>query len=268
MEKLIAARTLIGRLSLIALILSFAGVCDGLLSSFLTPENQFDMIMGRSSEIIGKFYGNSRNVSELGYVSDSKDVSVHFNQDAFKGFWLGEDMWRGNVTVNPGMKEGTYTLRITFKDLSVIKPKDRPKLDKLLTYSVRVFKDAESMRKKDRSASIRYLGVSPWIVSASGLPIILVTGFIVFILSLKIDKGMAENGKAEIYRVSKKDDGIEIHFGLGKNHGLSLGERLMLFNKSGLLITELFVDTLDVESATALLDGSHRITPGFLVSRI
>lgn len=268
MEKLIATRTLMGKLSFLALVIALLGVGDGLLASWRTPKNQCDMITGHSAEIIGKFYGTSTNPGDLGYVSCSKGVMVHFDTRAFKGFWLGENMWRGNILISSDQKEGTYPIRITFKDLSNIKPKDRPKLDKLLTYSVRVFENAESMRKHELSAVKRYLGILPWYLSIFSLPVILVTVLIGFLLSVKIERGMAERGKAEVYRVSKNDDQLEIHFGLGKNHGLSIGERLMLFNKAGILVTDIFVRTLDSDDASALAESSLRITPGCLVSRI
>jgi hypothetical protein len=268
MEKLIAARTLLGKLSFIALVVSFAGVLDGLSASWRTPENRFDMVSGSTTEIIGKFYGNSTNPSDLGYVADSPGVSLAFDGKVFKGFWLGEDMWRGRVSISPELKEGTHSLRITFRDLSNIKPEKLPKLEKLLTYSVRVFENSEIMMKNDMAAAKRYLGISPWILSACGFPVILFTGLAVFVLSMKIDRAMAENGKAEIFRVSKKEDFLEIHFGLGKNNGLSEGERLMLFNKAGLLISEIFVHSLDSDNAMAIAESSLDVTPGFLVSRI
>ncbi len=268
MEKLIAARTLTGKLTFIALVIALAGICDGLLASWRTPDNRFDMISGGSSEIIGTFFGNSRNPADLGFSSDTQGVRIDFDKELFKGFWLGENMWRGHIVASPYLKQGTATVKITFKDLSNIKPKDRPKLEKRLAYTVRVFENESVMRKNDMSLVKRLLGFAPWYLSAFSLPVILVTGLIGFFLSGKIEHGMAKSGKAEIFRVSRKDNRLEVHFGLGKNHGLALGERLMLFNKAGLLVTELFVSTLNPESATALAEETLPITPGFLVSRL
>ncbi len=268
MDKLIALRTYLGKLSLIALIISFAGVLDLLFSGWMTPDNRFDMIRGTSTEIIGPFYSDKPDPSGLGFVSDTPGVSLRFDKDMFKGFWLGETMWRGHIVTSPDLGQGTASLRITFNDLANIKPEDRKKIEKRMTYTIRYFENARQKQSHDPSLIKRYLSAEPWTLAIAGLPVIIVTGIFVFFLSGRIEKAMAESGKAEIYRVSKKDEQQEIHFGMGKNHGLTQGERLMLFNQAGLFITDIFVTVLGAESASALVDRSLTITPGFLVSRV
>ncbi len=269
MEKTIAARNLMGKLSLIALIIAFAGICDGLLASFRTPENRFDIISGNSAEIIGTFYGNAKNPGDLGFTSDTPGVTIDFDRELFKGFWLGDNMWRGHIRINPDLKQATARVKITFKDLSGIKPSALPKLEKRLIYTVRVFEDERAMRRHDLSAVTRILGLSPWVLPVASLPVIILSAIAGFFLSGKIEENMARNGKAEIFRVSRQDDNrLEIHFGMGKKHGLDTGERLMLFNKAGLLVTEIFVTTVNPESATAFAEPTLPVTPGYLVSRV
>lgn len=268
MEKLIATRTFISKLSLFALVITFAGILDLLISGWRTPDNRFDLIQGHSAEIIGKFYSMASNPADLGFVSDTPGVSINFDKEPFTGFWLGDKMWRGHILLSPDLKQGTASVRITFKDLSNIKPKDRPKVDQLLTYQIRYFENERAKRSHDMSLVRRYLGIPPWALSVCGLPVILITGIIGFFLSGKIERSMAESGKAEIFRVGKKDDQLEIHFGMGKDHGLTIGERLMLFNDAGLLVTEIVVSSLGSESAVAFAECSYPIVPGFLVSRV
>lgn len=268
MDKLITLRTYLGKLSLIALVIAFAGVLDLLFSGWMTPDNRFDMVRGSTTEIIGPFYSDKPDPAGLGFVSDTPGVTIRFDKDMFKGFWLGESMWRGHIITAPDLVQGTATLRITYKDLANIKPKDRKKIEQRMTYTIRHFENPREKRRHDPSLIRRYLAAEPWTLSIAGLPVIVVTGIIVFFLSGRIEKAMAESGKAEIYRVSKKDDQLEIHFGMGQNHGLTQGERLMLFNQAGLFITEIFVSALGAENASSWVDPSFSITPGFLVSRV
>ena len=267
MEKLHTARVLIGKLSFIALVIALSGVCDGLSSAMRVPLNQLDMIAGRTTEIIGKFYGNTANPGNLAYVSGSPGLSVSFEKEGFKGFWLGENMWRGTIVTSKDLTSGTYSLKITSGDMSNIKPKHRKDVENRMTYPVRVFRNEAEMRAGELSMARRFLGISPWILSALSLPLILVSGALVFLLSGKIEKAMAENGQAEIYRVSKNDSQLEVFFGLGETHGLTQGEAMKLFDKSGRLITEIRVHTIGPENSSALTDLCFPVTPGFLVAR-
>ena len=97
--------------------------------------------------------------------------------------------------------------------------------------------------------------------------IALSTGAWIFVISGKIEAEMASQGFAEIYRVSKKEDGLEVFFGLGRLHGLESGETIRLFDASGDFLKEIVVETIGKENSSVVVD-LLKIRPGFRVARM
>lgn len=266
-SRLVNNRTIFGRICILASLIALSGIFDGLISSYLMPANNMDMIRGRSMEMIGKVYGNVTSVNDLSFTSDSPELMLFLDNKLFSGYWLGDGMWRGELKADSSLRPGRYQIKINFHDLSNIKPDARKKVEKLSTYTVNVYSDAKALRMADLSLIKRFTGISPWLISIFFFPIVLISGGLIFIISGKLDTDMAQNGLAEIYRVSKHDSGLEVFFGLGKNHGLEAGEKMHLFNESGALVTEIVVDNIGNENSSAVVDISL-VRPGCMVARI
>lgn len=265
--KLINNRIIFGRICMLASVIAIIGIFDTLISSYRKSANDIDMITGRSFEIVGKVYGNTTSSHDIIFKSDYPGLTLSLGEKLFSGYWLGEGMWRGELKADSSLPPGKYNIKILFRDLSNIKPDKLEKLEKLCTYTVNVYSDAKALRQSDLSFIKRFTGMSPWSISIAFLPIILIAGGLVFIVSGRIDDNMAKKGFAEIYRVSKHDRGFEIFFGLGKNHGLEVGEKMNLLDQSGEIITEIVVENTGKENSSALTDIS-KIRPGCMVARL
>lgn len=266
-SKLINNRVIFGRICMLAFLIALTGIFDGLISSYRKPANDLDIITGRSMEMVGKVYGNVTTVNDLSFTSDSPYLTLLLDPKLFSGYWLGEGMWRGELKADSSLRPGRYNIKINFHDLSNIKPDAKKKVEKLSSYTVNVYSDAKALRQSDLSIIKRFTGISPWSISIAFLPIIMIAGGLIFIISSRLDTDLAQHGLAEIYRVSRHESGFEIFFGLGKTHGLQAGEQMNLFNESGDLITEIVVENIGKESSSAVVD-SPRIRPGCMVSRI
>jgi hypothetical protein len=266
-SKLMNNRVIFGRICILASIIAIVGIFDTLISSYRKPNNDLDIITGRSLEVVGKIYGNVKSINDIGFTSNSPELTISFDEKLFSGYWLGEGMWRGELNANSYLQPGKYSIKIIFSDLSDIKPEKLEKLEKLCTYTVNVYSDAKTLRQSDLSFIKRFTGISPWSISIAFLPIILISGGLVFIVSGKIYADMAQKGFAEIYRVIRHERGFEIFFGLGKNHGLEAGERLNLVNESGDVVSEIVVENIGKENSSAITDIS-KIRPGCMVARI
>lgn len=268
MDKLTTWRNILNKVCLIAVILSIAGIFDGLYASYQKPETRIDLVQGSSTEIIGRFYGMTQGLSDLSVVSSTKDLDLTFDPDAFRGFWLGEDMWRATITAKPGMGKGSHILKIIYSDLSNIKAKNLAAVDKLSTYHVNTYPDALSLRQNEISWVKRILGISPWWLFVFFFPGVILCSACVFYVSGLMDAHLVADGKAEIYRVSKKANGLEIFFGLGEKHGLVKDEWLMLFSDQGQGVARFQIETLGKENSSAQIGFIEGIGPGCLVSRI
>lgn len=266
-NKLMSNRIIFGRISIIAVIIVIIGILDALVASYRKPANDLDIITGRSSEIIGKLYGNVKNINDIGFTSDSPYLKLIFDEKLFSGYWLGEGMWRGEIKTDYSLLPGKYQIKIIFNDISNIKPDDRIKVEKLSTYTVNVYSDAKALRQSSLSFIKRFTGISPWSIAIVFFPIVLISGALVFVISGRIDTDMAQHGFAEVYRVSRHENGLEIFFGLGKNHGLAVGEKMYLFNESGDILTEIVVDNIGKETSSAVIN-MPKIKPGCMVGRI
>ncbi|MBF0303986.1 MAG: hypothetical protein HQK73_13175 [Desulfamplus sp.] len=266
-NKLINNRVIFGRICVLAMIITLIGIFDALISSYRKPANHIDIITGRSFEMVGKVYGNIKSVRDISFSSDSSGVTLSFDDELFSGYWLGEEMWRGNVKVDSSLPQGKYQIKIHFNDLTNIKPDDRVKVEKLSTYTVNVYSDAKALRQSDLSFIKRFTAISPWSIVIAFFPIVIIAGGLIFIISGKIETQMAEQGFAEIYRVIRHEKGLEIFFGLGKKHGVEPGEKMNLLNESGLLVSEIVVENIGGENSSAVTDIS-KIRPGYMVARL
>ena len=260
-------RVILGRLCLFVSIIAMVSVLDGLTAAHRKPDNDLDIITGRSFKITGNVYGNVKKAGDIGVVSDSTELTLNFDEDIFSGYFLGVEMWRAELKAGSALKPGKYHLKLIPPDLPEIKPEDRQKLDALLAYTVNVYADAKAQRQGSLSLINRYTGVSPWFTAIGFFLAAVSTGAWIFVISGKIEADLAEQGFAEIYRVIKNAGGLEIFFGLGKCHGLEVGEKIGLFNTSGDLLKELVVETLGKETSSATVDLLN-IRPGFMVARM
>ncbi|KJR43233.1 hypothetical protein MCHI_000871 [Candidatus Magnetoovum chiemensis] len=230
-NKLNKNRAVLGRICIAASIIAIIGVFDGLASTYRKPANSIDMIIGRSLEMIGKIYWDVKSINDISVKSDSPNLTLTFDEKLFSGYWLGEGMWRGVLKADSYLKPGKYHIQVVFNDLlnikesskkeqsknsntedkesdikisdKKIKESDIKKIEQLSTYTVNVYSDAKTLRESELSLIKRFTGISPWYFSIVFLPIVLISGGLIFIISGKIDIEMAKYGFAEIYRVSR-----------------------------------------------------------------
>lgn len=266
-NRLMIKRMTLGRLCLIASFIALISVLDALTAAYRKPANDLDIITGHSFRITGNVYGNVKSALDIGVVSDSPELTLNFDKNIFSGYFLGVDMWRAELKAGFSLKPGRYHLKLIPPGLPDIKPGDRLKLDARLSYTVNVYSDVNSRRQSSLSFINRFTGISPWFFAIGFFLIALSTGTWIFVISGKIDAEMAKQGFAEIYRVSKKEGGLEVFFGLGKLHGLESGEKIGLFDASGDFLKEIVVDTIGKENSSVVVD-ILKIRPGFMVARM
>lgn len=267
LKKLVTFREILGKICLLAAIIAFTGVLDGLVSSFRKPSEMIDITIGGSADINGRLFGNAKTISDLTVERSSSDISIDFDSQLYSGFWFGEGMWRGRLITSGNLKPGNYRLSINYPGLDNMKPKDREKIAGMSSFSITVYENAEALQAASASVITRNTGVSPWIVFAVFFPFILAGGAVNYRISSIMEKLMAENGQAEIYRISKVERGFEVYFGLGSRHGLQSGEVIDLLDNKGQYLARIAVENTGFENSTALVGVYREVKPGYMVSR-
>ena len=217
-------RNLAGWIGALFFLLAFLALLDGLIGQFREPANLIKLLPGLTAEIDGPLQEEVPGVQDLTYFGDSEDLKLSF-ASVHKGYFLGGNLWRGQITASPGILPGEYHLTVA--------PRKSTSPEATLAFRILVFSDLLSLRLSSKSLIRRYAGLSPWGAAAACLPGILLAFAAVFGLSQKIDRLLAQQGRAEIYRVIKKDGAVEIHFALGTEHGVQPGLRLQVFNPGG-----------------------------------
>ena len=126
--------------------------------------------------------------------------------------------------------------------------------------------DAASLQKSSASIIQRYTGISPWWSAVLFFPLAIVFSGIVYLCSQRREQLLRQEGKAEIYRISRKDDEYEVSFALGTKQGVHAGSVLTLLDKTGVPVGSVTVKEAYKEDATAMVSSDCSPVPGFIVA--
>jgi hypothetical protein len=257
LEQVSRWRLILGKVGAAFCLLMFLALLDALIVHFREPSNVFKVLPGPTTEINGPLPEVVLGVQDLTYVSDSKELSLSFDQ-VHQGYFMGGNMWRGRLLVSPEARPGQYSL--TVKPKMSLFPKPPP------AFHILVYPDAASRQKSFKSLIRRHTGVSPWQAAAGCLPGILLGFGMVYYLSGKRETLLAQTGKAEIYRVLRREDSYEIRFGLGTAQGLGPGSQVNIINDQGLTVGTGRVEESTSTDSVAVVPGDHEVKEGYLAA--
>ena len=247
-----------GRIGSFLCLLLFLIIIDALVSRFREPLNRFSGLPGDRIAVSGPLAEKAEQVGELIYHTNSPDIQLEFDTIQ-TGFWLGGYLWNGYLSISPRARPGGYQL--------TIQNKKAPSEKATSLFQIEVYNDLREFQRNSKSFLVSSLGIYPWQASLFLIPFIALTFGVVFYLSHKTEGLLAEQGKAEVYRVRKGETGYEIFFGLGRKQGILPGSHLILSNSQGKEIGSICVEKVLEGHSTAQVDFGLTIQPGFIVSR-
>jgi len=249
-------RNYAGKAGALFALLAMLSVLDGLIARFREPADLIRALPGEMVDVNGPLREALPSLKDLIYTSDSEDISISF-LELQRGYFLGGNMWRGRLTVSPQTPPGEYRLSVMVWE--------RPAAAPPLTFRILVYADPGNRQTQAKSLWRRYAGVSPWLAAAFCLPGILLSFGGVFLLSQKMEALLTRVGRAEIYRVVKKDGDWLIAFGLGSTHGVKVGATVTLLDPEGLPVGQATVVEVTATDAAAAVSTPQEIHPGYLV---
>ncbi len=257
LEQVSRWRNLAGWVGAAFFLLAFLAMLDGLVGQFREPANLIKLLPGMTAAIDGPLQEEVAGVQELTYFSDSELLTLSF-ATVHKGYFLGGNLWRGELAADPRILPGEYHLSVA--------PRRSTSPEANLGFRIIVYPDPISLQRSSKSLIRFYSGRSPWGAAAACLPGILLTFGAIFFLVQKSDRLLARKGRAEIYRVIKRDGAFEIHFGLGTKHGVRPGLQLQVYNPSGKPAGLARVETASQTDAVATVTTDQQLRPGFVVA--
>jgi hypothetical protein len=257
-EQINRWRDLASKIAAVFCVIALLALVDGLLRHFREPFNLIKVLPGTSVQIDGELTDEAHRLEDLTFTTTSDQLKVTF-EAIHPGYFLGGDMWRGQLMVGPGVSPGEYRL-------SVI-PKYTASPRKAPAFRIRVFPDALSLQQSSTSLLRRRLGISPFGVAAICLPVILLAFGAVYMLSGKRETLLAAAGQAEVYRVIRTETGCEIRFALGVAQGIVPGTQVIIYNEAGRQVGIGNVEVSNRTDAAAQVTTSQEIKVGYLVSR-
>lgn len=200
---------------------------DGLTASFKQPPNTVILTSGVSTVLSGPLPPTVKDHTELLVNSSPAGVKLAMEK-TYKGFWLGGENWRAQLSIPPQTPAGDY-------GLTVRSPAD-PKILPQNTFTIRVFANAKDLQAASPTFCMKYIGVQPFTLAASLTPAVLLVVACTFLFSKLLEQLMAREGKAEIYMLKRSPEGFMISFGLGADHGLKKGDHVDILNEQNLCI--------------------------------
>jgi hypothetical protein len=240
-------------------VIALLAMIDGLLVHFREPANLVKVLPGAVTAINGELTDEAHKVQDLTFTSSSDQLQVTF-EALHKGYFLGGDMWRGRLIVGPGIAPGEYSLSVLPR--RTLSPRKAP------AFRILVFPEALSLQKSSTSLIRRWFGISAFQVAAGCLPGILLAFGSVYYLSGRREALLAASGRAEVYRVTRGDDGCEIHFALGTAHGISPGAEVAIYDGGGQQVGTGTVEASNRKVSVAQVTSDQEIKVGYLVSRV
>ncbi|MHB8067369.1 MAG: hypothetical protein ACYDIC_05660 [Desulfobaccales bacterium] len=251
-------RRFLGKVGAALCTLLFLAVLDGLIAQFRQGPNLLKVLPGETVEIDGPVRGEIKDLQELEYNSNTKNLTLSV-QALHKGYFMGGDMWRGQLTAGRSLAPGEYRLTVSIRGTP---PEQAPP-----PFDVLVYADVQARLRSSPSLIQRHTGYSSWFVAAAFLPLILLVFGLVFLLSQRREALLRQQGQAEIYRMVRDETGWTIRFGLGTDQGLTPGERLAILDEEGRNVGAAEVKEVGETDSWAVVSGDQEVKIGYLVSR-
>ncbi|MEN2986339.1 MAG: hypothetical protein ABDH16_06760 [Thermodesulfovibrionaceae bacterium] len=250
-------RELIGKLSILFMILFIFSFLDGCVNKILHPPNLLDLMPGQSVNVNAPLEKKVKGIDELIYTTTSDKIKLTFNE-IYTGFWLGGTEWRGVLTVDSDIKPGNYQV--------VVNTKEGQKFP--FVFYIRIHDSKESLKRASMSLTKKISGLSPWLVFAFSGLLIAVIAFYILKLSNKIEAIMLQNGQAEVFFVKRGQLVTEILFGLGSKDNIKPGDILNIYTDKGKPIGNVIVQLCTDKNSVGIVKAEYNVKPGFIVAVI
>ncbi|GFK94088.1 hypothetical protein NNJEOMEG_01927 [Fundidesulfovibrio magnetotacticus] len=257
LQQAVFLRRMAGWSASALLFAALAVLADGLVGGFKDGTRDFQSLPGASLDITAHMPPGAEAIADLRITGETPGVRV-VPKELFSGFWLGGAMWRGKIEVDSQAQPGERIFLVEGPPLA-----EKPQRYVSVPFRVVVHADAPSLRAAAPALLTRLTGFEPYPASLTLFLLALPCGAAGYLLSRRIETGLAQLGKAVVYMIKSEPEGQRIAFSLGQGRGLAPGGSVLLEDAAGNTVGQALVLTATAEDATARV-VSGRCTPGDL----
>ena len=243
---------IVGFIGALVSLVFVISILDTFLSGYLEPKATFRAFPGTSQFVNGDLQWPVEGIADLTYRSDPPLVQVRFVRARGR-------LWQGNLEVHPGAREGEVAVMIFPKH--TVPDSDTPRL------RVLIFTDEASYRASFKSIVRRLLGIPSWWIAAATLPLMACSLGLSYYLTGRREAALARRGIVPVLKVVRRGKEWEITCGLGRKHGIKMGDRLPVLNDTLEPIGEAIVIHVDADAINAYLEPSRKIGPNSFVAK-
>lgn len=180
-----------GRVSGLLLSVALLALFDGLLAEMLSGSNESRLLAGSSIVLSGPSALKNPVDSDLVARFNPPDSPLSFDMEGFfTGYWFGNGMWRGKITVPGDAPSGTYTLVVSFKGASA---------QSAQRYKLIVYETPEAAREDSRSLLRRALDINSFKLAAYAGAIGIAFGLVTWFFGRRYILGLLSLGLAQAY---------------------------------------------------------------------
>ena len=242
---------ILGKLSACIFLIAALAVVDGLQTLMRQDFNSVSLIPGETTIMSGMMPQNATGTGDL-VVETEGLTGLRFNAvDAFKGFWMGGNMWRAELTADATASPGKGTLTVVdmvpMKKVgsTAVRDEDSPRKpappeeaapapvmgqNPALVYAVTVWASAAEREAAEISFLRRFTGQPPFAVAGVAAVFALLAGICNFVFFAKAESRLARQGVFIIHGVKKQADGPHASFAHAGQDGFEPGERMLLYD--------------------------------------
>jgi hypothetical protein len=247
-----------GKAGTVFCLLLFMAILDALIARFREQPNHFSTLPNEEIAVTSPLADQTGTLADLIYTSSARGITLRF-ENLQKGYWLGGDMWNGTIKIDMTVTPGSYTVSVQNRKGT---QNNRGPL-----FYIDVYNTSANLRSHSLSFLIRLFGITPWWAVLFFMPWVLLSFGTVFYLSGVRERLLMQEGKAEIYRVKRVGNEVEIFFPMGGKQGLRPGLTMTLIDLRGIEVGIINVHEVFEDYSTARVDQSRKVIPGFWVSR-
>ncbi len=246
-KNLVWSRVL-GKFSAFIFFLAALAVVDGLQTLMRQDFNSIAVIPGETVTMTGAMPQNASGIADLVVETEGLSGLKFTPTDSFKGFWMGVNMWRAELSADAGASPGKGTLTVVdmvpMKKVgqAAVRDEDRSRESKpdaasptsimgqnpTLVYSVMVWPSAAEREASEFSFIRRYTGWASFAVAGAATALALLFGVGNFVCFAKAETRLARHGVYVIHGVKKREDGLHASFAHSEQSGFQPGDAVLL----------------------------------------
>ena len=248
-KNLIRSRIL-GKFSACIFLIAALAVVDGLQTLMRQDFNSVSLIPGETVLMSGMMPQNATSHTELNADMEGLSGLTFKPVTSFKGFWMGGNMWRAELTAGAtaGSGKGTLTVvdMVPMKKVgqASVRDEDRARQpvpgnatdapilgqNPALVYSVSVWPSAVERMAAEHSLLRRYTGQAPFAVAGVAAGLALLFGIGNFVCFARAEARLARQGVYVIHGVKKQADGLDASFAHAGQNDFAPGNAMALYD--------------------------------------